>query len=118
MNEQPAAPPHYTDLTKAGREAHDSESGRIFIFLGIQIGFLIASPFTGGFHNTMWSMLDSAILISSIGITGLLFVIDAPRARKIVFIVAIVLYVCAIIDMSVNVMLTGWLGWKDIGMGG
>ena len=90
---------------------------RTFIFLGLQVGFLIASPWTGGFHNSIWSMLDSAILISSIGITGLVFIVESKNARRIVFKIAIVLYVLAVVDMSINVLLTGWFGWQPIGLG-
>ena len=94
-----------------------SEVARTVIFLGIQVGFLIASPFAGGFHNKVWSMLDSAILISSIGITGLLFVLDSKQARRFVFKVVVILYVCAVVDMSINVALTGWFGWQEMGLG-
>ena len=118
MNEQQITPPPLAKVVGTDEPGMPRlESTRVFIFLGIQIGFLIASPLTGGFHNKVWSMLDSAILISSIGITGLLFVLDGARVRRIVFGIAVVLYVLAIIDMSVNVLMTGWLGWEKIGTG-
>ena len=104
-------------MSTLAAEMSQLEMTRTFIFLGIQIGFLIASPFAGGFHNQVWSMLDSAILISSIGITGLLFVLDSERARRIVFKIVVVLYVCDVVDMSINVLLTGWLGWEEMGLG-
>ena len=99
-------------------ELSKAELTRTFIFLAIQLGFLVASPWAGGFHNKIWSMLDSSILISAIGITGLVFVLDSFKARRRVFKVAIVLYVAAVVDMSVNVLLTGWLGWERFGTGG
>ena len=99
-------------------ELSKAELTRTFIFLAIQLGFLVASPWAGGFHNKIWSMLDSSILISSIGITGLVFVLESFKARQKVFRVAIVLYVAAVVDMSVNVLLTGWLGWERFGTGG
>lgn len=90
---------------------------RVWAFIVIQVSFLALSPFTGGFHNKVWSMLDSALLVSSIGITGLLFVLEDGIFRQLAFRAALVLYVCAVIDMSINILLTGWFGWERFGTG-
>lgn len=94
-----------------------SQSIRTLIFLGIQVFFLALSPWTGGFHNKVWSMLDSSLLVSAIGITGLVFVLESPKIRRLAFRIGLVLYVLAVIDMSINILLTGWLGWEKVGMG-
>jgi hypothetical protein len=88
-----------------------NENQRYGVFVGIQIFFLVVSLFTGGFNFTVWSMLDSSILIVSIGITGLLFIIDDTKLRKVIFNVSIVLYILAVLDMAVNVLISGSLGW-------
>ena len=90
------------------------EATRTMIFLAIQAGFLVLSPLTGGGHKTVWSMLDSAILVLSIGITGLVFTLDLPRHRKLAFRVAVVLYILGVLDMSLNIFLSGIFGWKGI----
>ncbi len=89
-----------------------SETTRTNTFLIIQVLFLLVSPLTGGFHYKMWSMLDTALLIASIGITALVPVMETQRGRSLVLKLAIVLYVLAIIDMSVNVLISGWVGWN------
>jgi hypothetical protein len=91
-----------------------SEIWRIGLFVLIQLGFLAVSPLAGGFHRKVWSQLDSALLVSSIGITCLMFVLEKETIRKIAFKVAILLYILAVIDMSVNILLSGWLGWKSV----
>ena len=88
------------------------EIQRIKVFVGIQILFLILSPFCGGFHYKIWSMLDTALMIASIGITALVPVLETKRARAITLKIAILIYLAAIIDMSVNVLVSGWIGWK------
>lgn len=55
------------------KEISNNELARYKNFLGIQVFFLIISPFAGGFNYKIWSMLDSAILVSCIGFTGLAF---------------------------------------------
>src|SRR6185436_1981596 len=75
------------------------EMTRVKLFLLIQGFFLVLSGFTGGFHYKLWSMLDTALLIQSIGITGLVLVLDQPRLRRAAFMTAVVLYVLALIDM-------------------
>ena len=81
------------------------------VFFGIQAFFLLISIFTGGFNFTVWSMLDSAILVLSIGITGILPVLDDEIIRRFLFYIAIILYILAIMDMSINVLLSGSVGW-------
>jgi hypothetical protein len=89
----------------------EGERGRVMIFLAIQVFFLAVSPIAGGFHYKLWSMLDSAILVVSIGLTGLLFVLESRRARKRLFALAILLYVLGVIDISVNILISGITGW-------
>ena len=79
----------------------------------IQAGFLVISPLTGGFNMQIWSMLDSAILVLSIGITGLVPVMESASSRRWAFRAGILLYVLAIIDMSLNIVLSGVFGWKS-----
>lgn len=117
---QPEAPPEPSPvlpLSPPKRVNYSSEHVRTLIFLGIQLFFLVLSPWAGGFHNKLWSMLDSALLVGAIGITGLVFVLEGPKARRFAFRVGLALYVLAIIDMSINILLTGWLGWKKVGLG-
>ena len=74
--------------------------------------FLAVSVFTGGFQFKLWSMLDSALLIQSIGVTGLVLVLDEAAQRRLAFKVAVVLYLLAFVDMGVNVLISGVVGWK------
>ncbi len=88
------------------------EVTRVKLFLGIQFFFLVVSVFTGGFHFKLWSMLDTALMIQSIGVTALVLVLDEARLRRLAFKVAIILYVLAVLDMGVNVLISGVVGWK------
>ena len=88
------------------------EVTRVKLFLGIQAFFLAVSVFTGGFQFKLWSMLDSALLIQSIGVTGLVLVLDEARQRRLAFKAAVVLYLLALVDMGVNVLISGVVGWK------
>ena len=97
--------------TPAGSQA---EMQRYQIFVGIQIFFLVISLITGGFNFKVWSMLDSSILIVSIGVTGLLFVLEETRLRKVIFYTSIVLYLLAVIDMAINILISGAVGWRDL----
>lgn len=90
-----------------------SEFQRYQIFVWIQIFFLVVSLITGGFNFTVWSMLDSSILIVSIGVSGLLFVLDDTKYRKNIFNAAIVLYLLAVVDMAINVLISGSVGWGN-----
>ncbi len=88
------------------------EMTRCTAFIGIQVFFLVVSIFTGGFNYKLWSMLDSALLIQSLGVTGLVPVLDEPRLRRLAFRAGIVLYLCAVLDMGINVLVSGVVGWK------
>lgn len=81
-------------------------------FLWIQILFLLASPLTGGFHFKMWSMLDTALLLMSIGITNLAFVVESRQSRRLIFQVSATLYIAGVLDMAINVLMSGVLGWR------
>src|SRR5207244_242762 len=72
-----------TDSSIAG------EVTRVKLFLGIQFFFLVLSVFTGGFHFKLWSMLDTALLIQSIGVTGLVVVLEEAKLRRFAFKTAI-----------------------------
>jgi len=91
------------------------ELTRVKIFLGIQAFFLVVSVFTGGFNFKLWSMLDTALMIQSIGVTALVVVLEEARHRKLAFKVAIILYLLAVLDMGINVCISGIVGWKSPG---
>ena len=59
------------------------ELTRVKIFLGIQAFFLVVSVFTGGFNFKLWSMLDTALMIQSIGVTALVVVLEEARHRPL-----------------------------------
>ncbi len=88
------------------------ELTRVKLFLGIQAFFLVVSVFTGGFNFKLWSMLDTALMIQSIGVTALVVVLEEARQRRLAFRVAIVLYLLAVLDMGINVCVSGVVGWK------
>src|SRR4051794_19208129 len=94
--------------------AVSDETTRVKVFIWLQLFFLFVSIFTGGFHYKLWSMLDSALLIQSIGITGLVVVLDQPRLRRLAFTTAIILYLLALLDMGINVLVSGVVGWRAI----
>jgi hypothetical protein len=94
--------------------AASDEVARVTIFIWLQLFFLVVSIFTGGFHYKLWSMLDSALLIQSIGITGLVLVLDQPRLRRFAFMTAIILYLLGLLDMGINVLVSGVVGWHAI----
>lgn len=89
------------------------EITRVKLFIGIQAFFLVLSAFTGGFHFKLWSMLDTALLIQSIGITGLVVVLEERSLRRLAFKTAVVLYLAGLIDMGVNVLVSGVVGWHS-----
>ncbi len=64
----------------APQTAVADELTRVKIFLGIQAFFLVVSVFTGGFNFKLWSMLDTALMIQSIGITA--WVVVHPRSAE------------------------------------
>ena len=88
------------------------EMTRVKLFLGIQFFFLVVSVFTGGFQFKLWSMLDTALMIQSIGVTGLVLVLEGARLRRLAFNAAIILYLLALVDMGINVLVSGVVGWK------
>src|ERR1043166_3897862 len=88
------------------------ELTRVKIFLGIQAFFLVVSVFTGGFNFKLWSMLDTALMIQSIGVTALVVVLEEAKHRRLAFKVAIILYLLAVLDMGINVCISGVVGWK------
>jgi hypothetical protein len=108
--EQPPDAPA-AEETKAARPVVD-EVARVKIFLGIQAFFLVVSVFTGGFNFQLWSMLDTALMIQSIGVTALVVVLEEARFRRLAFRVAIILYLLAVLDMGINVLISGVVGWK------
>ncbi len=89
------------------------ELTRVKIFLAIQAFFLVISVFTGGFNFKLWSMLDTALMIQSIGVTALVVVLEEPSQRRLAFKAAIALYLLAVLDMGVNVCVSGVVGWKS-----
>jgi len=89
------------------------EITRVKLFLGIQAFFLVLSVFTGGFQFKLWSMLDSALLIQSIGVTSLVVVLEEAKLRRLAFKTAILLYLLGVLDMGVNVLVSGVVGWRS-----
>jgi len=90
------------------------ELTRVKIFLGIQAFFLVVSVFTGGFNFKLWSMLDTALMIQSTGVTALVVVLEEPKHSRLAFKVAIILYLLAVVDMGINVCISGVVGWKPV----
>jgi len=105
-----------TDVStgEAASQGSRLEMQRYQIFVGIQIFFLIVSLITGGFNFKVWSMLDTSILIISIGVTGLLFVLENTKLRQTIFYTSIVLYLLAVVDMAINILISGAVGWGDL----
>jgi hypothetical protein len=68
--------------------------------------------FTGGFNFKLWSMLDTALMIQSIGVTALVVVLEEARYRRLAFKVAILLYLLAVLDRGINVCVSGVVGWR------
>lgn len=93
-------------------QAVADELTRVKLFLGIQAFFLVVSVFTGGFNFKLWSMLDTALMIQSIGVTALVVVLEDAWHRRLAFKVAIVLYLLAVLDMGINVCISGVVGWR------
>jgi hypothetical protein len=115
MNPEQAPDIHSLDVVPSEPKTASpmaDEVTRVKIFLGLQAFFLGVSVFTGGFQFKLWSMLDSALLIQSIGVTGLVLVLDEARHRRLAFKAAVVLYLLALVDMGVNVLISGVVGWK------
>ena len=100
-------------LTSA-EEPSRSELARFRAFIFIQFLFLGASPLTGGFHYKLWSMLDTSLLVMSIGLSALTFVIETREGRRLVFRTSAVIYVMGVLDMAINILMSGVVGWKGI----
>ena len=92
--------------------ASPEELARVKIFIWVQLFFLGLSTIAGGFHFKVWSMLDTALLIQSIGVTGLVPVLEERSFRVAAFRVAVVLYLLAVLDIGVNVLVSGVVGWR------
>lgn len=90
------------------------ESSRVRGFLVAQMLFLAISPLTGGFRFASWSMLDTALLIGSLGVTALVPALEHARERRWTMRAAVALYLLAIADMCVNVVVSGRVGWRSI----
>ncbi|MHC4380446.1 MAG: hypothetical protein ACYSU1_05085 [Planctomycetota bacterium] len=90
------------------------ESVRFKAFIGIQLLFLGASPLAGGFQYKWWSMMDTSLLVLSIGMSTLAFVLETPAGRRAVFRAAAMLYVVGVLDMAANILLSGVYGWKGV----
>jgi hypothetical protein len=95
-------------------EPSRSELARFRAFIFIQFLFLGASPLTGGFHYSLWSMLDTSLLVLSIGLSALTFVIETREGRRFVFRAAAMIYILGVLDMAINILLSGVLGWKGV----
>jgi hypothetical protein len=103
-------------MSSEGSEAQaipEEQKSRMFAFAVVQVVFLAVSPLAGGFHYEMWSMLDSSILVLSLGLTGLAFVLIDTKVRKAAITAALVLYVLGVLDISINILLSGWIGWAE-----
>ena len=111
MNPEPNPTPLFSAEPDHKPQISD-ELTRVKIFLGIQAFFLVLSVFTGGFNFKLWSMLDTALMIQSIGVTALVVVLEEPHHRRLAFKAAILLYLLAVLDMGINVCISGVVGWK------
>ena len=57
-------------------------------------------------------MLDTALMLQSIGVTSLVLVLEEAKLRRLAFRVAVIIYLLAILDMGINVLISGVVGWK------
>ena len=112
MNAEQTIESSGTDAAPKAESHAVEEVARVKIFIGIQVAFLALSVFTGGFHFKLWSMLDSALLIQSIGVTALVVVLDEPKLRRFAFKAAVILYLLGLFDMGINVLISGVVGWQ------
>lgn len=96
------------------QEPSPYELGRFKTFLTIQVLFLLGSPLAGGFRFKPWSLLDSAILVLAIGLSGLAYVLETPKGRRTILNIAMWVYLIGVLDMAVNILLSGIFGWKLI----
>lgn len=102
-------------MARRGRGMNDPteltrlEAARLKAFVLAQITFAFGSLLAGGLRG-----LDTAILVLSIGLTGLAYVLETHNGRRRVMTVAAVLYLLGVIDMSFNILASGVLGLKPI----
>jgi hypothetical protein len=47
-------------------------------------------------------------------VTGLVLVLEEARLRRFAFRVAVILYLLGILDMGINVLISGVVGWKPV----
>ena len=91
-----------------------SDAARVKMFIAIQIFFLLLTPFCGGFHFALWSMMDTALMIQAIGITALVVVLDQQWMRVLAFRVAVLFYLSSITAVGVAVLVSGVVGWASV----
>ncbi|MCP4092423.1 MAG: hypothetical protein GY747_03150 [Planctomycetes bacterium] len=68
----------------------------------------------GAFRFKPWSLLDSAILVMAIGISGLAYVLETPKSRRTIMKIGMGIYLVGVLDMAINILLSGIFGWKLI----
>ena len=90
--------------------AISQEITRVKFFLFVQSLLLVVTAFTGAFNSKLLAMLDTALLIESIGLTSLILVLDEDKHRRLAFKTAVVLYLIALLDMGINVLISGVVG--------
>lgn len=88
------------------------DQARIKAFVITQVVFAFGSLLAGGIKGRPWSYLDTALLVLSLGITGLAFVLETRRACGMAMKVAVTLYLLGVVDMSFNILASGVLGLK------
>jgi hypothetical protein len=59
-------------------------------------------------------MLDTSLLVLSIGMSALAFVIETREGRRFIFRAAAMIYVLGVVDMAVNILVSGVVGWKGV----
>ena len=69
------------------------------------------SVFTGGLRSNPWLMLDTALLTQSMGVTGLVLVLDEARYRRCAFKAAIVPCLWGLLDRGITVRISSPVGW-------
>lgn len=90
------------------------EARRLRAFVMTQIMFAFGSLLAGGLRFRPWSMLDTAILLLSIGLTGLAYVSETRNGRRKVMLFAGTFYLLGVVDMAFNILASGVLGLKPI----
>jgi len=96
----------------SAEEPSARELARFKTFITIQVIFLVASQLAGGLRFRPWSSLDSAILVLSIGMSGLAFVLETFKARRLILNIAAVCYLLGVLDMAINISIFGVLGQR------